>query len=98
VELEIAEIELQTLRAPDLEERVERLAQQEAREPFDLSRAPLVRAKLRQLGDQDHVLLLTMRHIVSDAWSMGLVIREMAEMHGAFSQGRPSSLSELPTQ
>ena len=51
---------------------------EEARRPFDLARGPLLRATLLRLGEQEHVLLLTMHHIVSDGWSMGVLVREVA--------------------
>jgi amino acid adenylation domain-containing protein len=75
-----------------------RLAQEEAREPFDLKQAPLFRGKLLRLGVLDHVLLFTMHHIISDAWSMGVLIEEISVLYDAFSIGRPSPLSEIPIQ
>ncbi len=75
-----------------------RLAREEARQPFDLRRPPLARARLIRLNAEEHVLLLTMHHIVSDGWSMGVLIREMAALYEAFAQGLPSPLAELPVQ
>ncbi|HVR99074.1 MAG TPA: amino acid adenylation domain-containing protein, partial [Thermoanaerobaculia bacterium] len=74
------------------EQEALRLARQEARRPFDLARGPLLRLALLRLDERDHVLLLTMHHIVSDGWSMGVLIREI----GALYQG--ASLPELPVQ
>ncbi len=70
----------------------------EALRPFDLSRAPLLRATLLRLGDDDHALLLTMHHIVSDAWSMGVLVTEVTRLYGAFVRGEPSPLPALPVQ
>ncbi|HVR99572.1 MAG TPA: amino acid adenylation domain-containing protein, partial [Thermoanaerobaculia bacterium] len=69
-----------------------RLAREEARRPFDLEKGPLLRLTLLRLGARDHVLLLTMHHIVSDGWSMGVLLREV----GLLSAGSP--LPELPVQ
>jgi amino acid adenylation domain-containing protein/non-ribosomal peptide synthase protein (TIGR01720 family) len=70
----------------------------EARLPFDLARGPLFRARLIRLGVDEHVLLYTMHHIVSDAWTRGILNRELAALYEAFQSGRPSPLPELPIQ
>ncbi len=75
-----------------------RLAREEARRPFDLARGPLFRAALLRLAPQDHVLLLNIHHIVSDGWSRGVLIREVAALYDALSAGRPSPLPEPPIQ
>lgn len=78
--------------------QVWQLATAEAQRPFDLAQAPLLRATLLRLGQEDHVLLLTMHHIVSDGWSMGIFFWELSTLYEAFSAGRPSPLPELPLQ
>ena len=80
------------------ETEVRRLAGEEARRPFDLGRGPLLRSVLVRAGGQEHVLLLTLHHIVSDGWSTGVLVREMGTLYRAFSEGRPSPLPELPLQ
>ncbi|HEU4558059.1 MAG TPA: amino acid adenylation domain-containing protein [Longimicrobium sp.] len=70
----------------------------EARAPFDLARGPLIRGRLVQTGDADHVLLITMHHIVSDGWSMGVFTRELGALYAAFRAGRPDPLPALPVQ
>ncbi|HYH78372.1 MAG TPA: amino acid adenylation domain-containing protein, partial [Longimicrobium sp.] len=70
----------------------------EARAPFDLARGPLIRGRLVQVGDDDHVLLITMHHIVSDGWSMGVFTRELGALYGAFREGRPDPLPPLAVQ
>ncbi|RIK37849.1 MAG: hypothetical protein DCC55_22955, partial [Chloroflexi bacterium] len=62
-----------------------RLATEEARQPFDLAQAPLLRTTLIQVGEADYVFLLTMHHIVSDGWSMQVFARELAELYAAFA-------------
>lgn len=80
------------------EQEARRLAREEARRPFDLSRAPLWRAILLELGSRDHVLLFTMHHIISDGWSRHIVARELRLLYEAFTRGKPSPLTELPVQ
>jgi amino acid adenylation domain-containing protein len=70
----------------------------EAPRPFDLTRGPLFRAVLRKVSEEDWRLFVDMHHIVSDGWSMGILVREAAALYEAFSQGRPSPLPELPVQ
>ncbi|MEW5929611.1 MAG: amino acid adenylation domain-containing protein, partial [Gemmatimonadota bacterium] len=84
--------------APDAEAEAERLAAAEALLPFDLARGPLLRCTLLRLAGDDHVLLLTMHHIVSDGWSRSVLVREASALYGAFSRGEPSPLPELPVQ
>jgi amino acid adenylation domain-containing protein len=84
---------------PDQRETVARqIAAQEAQQPFDLRKGPLVRAALIRIGEDDHVLLLTMHHIVSDAWSAGVFVTELSDLYQAFAGGKPSLLKELPIQ
>jgi hypothetical protein len=75
-----------------------RLAEEEARRPFDLSRGPLLRAGLLRLGEEDHALLVTMHHIVSDGWSLGILVREFTTLYQAYSEGRESPLEEIRLQ
>ncbi|WP_230599212.1 condensation domain-containing protein, partial [Xanthomonas albilineans] len=73
-------------------------AEQETNTPFDLSRGPLIRGRLLQLADQQHRLLVTMHHIVSDGWSMALLVQELSALYAAFVQGQPDPLPPLPIQ
>ncbi|HVG10917.1 MAG TPA: amino acid adenylation domain-containing protein [Thermoanaerobaculia bacterium] len=84
---------------PDLREpEVRRLATEEARRPFDLALPPLMRACLLRLGEEEHVLLFTIHHIVSDGWSMGVLVKEATALYEAFAAGRLSPLPDLPLQ
>src|SRR5439155_9429658 len=74
------------------------LGDEEARRRFDLGRGPLIRGTLLRLGDQAHVLLLTIHHIVFDGWSTGVLVREFALLYAALSGGRPAPLPPLPVQ
>ncbi|QRK06023.1 amino acid adenylation domain-containing protein [Archangium violaceum] len=91
-------VELSELPADEREAEVLRLAEREARTPFVLAEGPLLRTTLLRLGEADHVLLLTMHHIVTDGWSTGIFVRELAALYGAFSRGESSPLPELPLQ
>jgi hypothetical protein len=84
--------------AAEPEREAMRLAQEEAERPFDLGRGPLLRATLLRLGAEKHVLLLTMHHIVSDGWSVGVLIKEMAALYKAYLSEQPALLPELPIQ
>ncbi len=85
---------------PEAERETEALrrAAMEAERHFDLAQGPLLRVTLLQLGEEEHIALLVMHHIVSDGWSMGILIEELAVLYDAFSSGKPSPLPELPIQ
>jgi amino acid adenylation domain-containing protein len=76
----------------------ERTLQAWAEEPFDLAQGPLLRARLLRLGEDDHIFMLVMHHIISDGWSMGMLAEELSALYEAFSQGRPSPLPEPSLQ
>jgi amino acid adenylation domain-containing protein len=80
------------------DEEARRWALVESQRPFDLAQGPLLRTTLLKLSEQEHVLVLVLHHIISDGWSMGLLVHEVAELYAAFAQGRPSPLPELPLQ
>ncbi|HYW06774.1 MAG TPA: amino acid adenylation domain-containing protein, partial [Longimicrobium sp.] len=82
----------------DADRRLDELMMAEARAPFDLERGPLVRGRLVSMAADDHVLLLTMHHIVSDGWSMGVLVRELSTLYGAFTRGEADPLAPLPVQ
>ncbi|NHC37937.1 amino acid adenylation domain-containing protein [Scytonema millei VB511283] len=83
---------------PTREAQVQKLARQEANRPFDLAQDLLLRVMLLQVDDTEHVLLLTMHHIVSDAWSMGILVRELAALYQTFTTGESSPLPDLTIQ
>lgn len=80
------------------EERARELAREEARRPFDLAEGPLLRVKLLKLDEETHVLVLALHHIVSDAWSTGILINELSALYTAFSEGDPAPFPELRIQ
>ncbi len=91
-------IDLQWLSQEERVAQHRRLAIQEARHPCDLEKGPLLRFHLLRLTSEEHILLLTLHHIVSDGWSMEILVRELSEVYSAFIQGHPPTLSALPIQ
>src|SRR5580765_493704 len=87
MELNIPVTDLRSLPALERDARVVELATKDARELFDLERGPLVRCALITLGWCDHVLLLSMHHIVSDGWSMGIFAQELTLFYQSFASG-----------
>ncbi|HEX6746468.1 MAG TPA: amino acid adenylation domain-containing protein [Longimicrobium sp.] len=83
---------------PEAQSGLRRLLGEEARAPFDLARGPLIRGRLIRVAEDEHVLLVTMHHIVSDGWSMGVFTRELSALYGAFRRGEPDPLPPLPVQ
>ncbi len=75
-----------------------RRLREEALRPFNLEKGPLFRASLLRIADEDHQLLLTMHHIVSDGWSLGVLIRELATLYESYVEGTKPGLPELPIQ
>ena len=76
----------------------ENLAVREAQRPFDLAEAPLMRARLIAMGEESHILLVTLHHAIADGWSTGVLLRELAEIYDAMAQGRPHRLEPLGLQ
>jgi hypothetical protein len=83
---------------PEAERSAQEIAAKEAQTPFDLAHGPLLRATIVKLAPRDHVLLFTMHHIVSDAWSAAIFFQELAALYAAFIDGKASPLPELTIQ
>ena len=85
--------------APETQEaELQRLATEETQRPFDLIMGPLLRVVLVRLDEAEHVLLLTLHHIIFDGWSFGVLLREIAALYEANLAGKPSPLAELTVQ
>src|SRR6202008_618894 len=91
-------IDLTKLPEADREEEAQRLATIEVRRPFDLSCGPLLRVSLLRLSENEHIAVLVVHHIISDAWSMRVLVTELTTLYQAFATGKPSPLPELPLQ
>ncbi|MCF5332595.1 amino acid adenylation domain-containing protein, partial [Pseudomonas syringae] len=94
----LASHDLRALDSAAQHEAVQQLAGEEALAPFDLSSGPLIRGRLVQLSETEHILLVTQHHIVSDGWSTGVLLHEIGTLYRAFSQGLPDPLPALAFQ
>jgi len=98
VPFECALMDLSALSQENRGSKIQALIDAEANKPFDLKQAPLMRALLLKLAEQEHILLIVIHHIVSDGWSMGVLLQELTSFYNAFSQGQSANLPELPIQ
>jgi amino acid adenylation domain-containing protein len=98
MEIEVGMEDVSGLEEGPREERMRKMISREWEEPFDLEKGPLLRVKLLRMGEQDHVLLLAMNHIMSDGWSLEVLARELSELYGAEREQRKAALEELPMQ
>ncbi len=94
----LRKIDLTNLSTSEHTSQIQQLIQEEASQPFDLTKAPLLRSLLLQLTPSDNILSLVIHHIIFDAWSMDVLIRELTALYSAFKGQKPSSLPELPLQ
>jgi len=83
---------------PRADEALARRIADEAHQPFDMERGPLFRGQLVRMADDEHTLLLTMHHIVSDAWSLGLLSSELGALYRSYREGGDDPLPPLPIQ
>ncbi|WXK34527.1 non-ribosomal peptide synthase/polyketide synthase (plasmid) [Mycetohabitans rhizoxinica] len=83
---------------PDADAQLARLSDEAVHAPFDLAHGPLIRACGIRLADDEHVLVLTQHHIVSDGWSIGVVVRELNALYTAACRGQPDPLPALTVQ
>jgi amino acid adenylation domain-containing protein/FkbM family methyltransferase len=91
-------VDLRELPEGDREAMMRSLVREESLKPFDLSTGPLLRASLLQLDDHEHVAMLTLHHIISDGWSVGVFVQELSSAYEAFAAGSTPQLPELPIQ
>jgi amino acid adenylation domain-containing protein len=98
VDFQFPLVDLTSLSPTEKEREVTKLAQQETEKPFDLERDSLLRVTLLKCDIQEHIILFTTHHIVSDDWSTGILIQEIATLYQAFLEGKASPLPELSIQ
>ena len=96
--LDVPLIDLSALDPHEQQKELKAALHNEWEEPFDLTRGPLLRAKLIKLSAQEHIFVRTFHHIVADGWSEEIFNREFAEMYAAFREGRRPALPPLPLQ
>ena len=97
-QLDLTRIDFSPVVDVDRIDEINQLVAQEAERPFDFTRAPLLRASVLRFNDADHVFVLATHHIVSDAWSMGILTRELWLLYEAYANDRPISLQDLSIQ
>lgn len=91
-------LDLSSLPAEERTPASERAVQRAARKPFSLEKGPLLRALLCRLGEQEHILMLSMHQIIADGWSMGVLMQEIAACYDSLLRGQSPALPELPVQ
>lgn len=91
-------IDLSQIAESEQESAVQRQLAEAAEQPFDLAVGPLIRATLYHLAEQEHILLITLHHIVGDGWSLGILLRELDVCYRAALEGKPLPLPPLPYQ
>lgn len=96
--IDVPVVDLQGLPLQKQSAEVQRLMAQDIQRPFDLAEGPLLRVLLLHLSEQEHILLVVMHHIISDAWSVGIFMQELSVLYQAFQDGNPSPLPKLPIQ
>ena len=97
-DIDIPVIDLSLIPVAKQNKIITQLSEEEAQQPFTLESCPLLRVKLLRLAEEEHILLLTMHHIISDGWSMGILVQEVATIYQAFCAEKPSTLETLPFQ
>lgn len=98
LELEIEQTDLCHLPAQEREPRAVKLAGQEAQQPFDLRQPPLWQLSLYCLAADENLLVINMHHTICDAWSLGVMLQELAAFYTAYQTGQPAQLPALPVQ
>jgi amino acid adenylation domain-containing protein len=98
LEVKPQQIDLRDMTESEREVEALRLGRKEVVQPFDLEHGPLIRVKLLRLREEEHVLLVTMHHIVSDGWSSRIMVREFSQLYRTYVRGQEPSLPELKVQ
>ena len=98
IDIPIAHIDLQGLPGPQQASLVAHVVEEGTQYPFHLNRGPLLRGSLLRIDEEEHIFMIVMHHIISDAWSLGIIVHEFAVLYTAFTQDKPSPLAPLPIQ
>jgi len=98
VNFRLSFIDCSEMPEPDRSTEAERLVLAEASRPFNLGQAPLLRGLVVQIAPEEYLFAFVMHHIVSDGWSLGVFVKELATLYDAFIQGNESPLTDLPIQ
>ena len=97
-DFELPLIDLSDLSHAEREARAQQVREDQARNPFDLEKGPLLRVTLVRLDDEEHQLLVTLHHIIADGWSLNILIDEFSRLYAAAAQGQPLELPPLALQ
>ena len=98
VDVQVPILNLADLPESEREPEALRIASEEGKKPFDLTRGPLLRTVLLQVSRDQYILVLAMHHIITDGWSISILFRELAHCYEAYASGREPQLPELPIQ
>ncbi len=98
LELELNLEDLSALKSDEAEKEIRKIAQSEAAFAFNLATGPLIRVRMLKVSDEEHVIIFTLHHIISDGWSMGIMISEIAVSYAAFCTNENPQLPALPVQ
>jgi amino acid adenylation domain-containing protein len=98
VEFKLKIVDLQQTPEADREAELRRRIQETAEHPFDFAAGMFLRAEVLRVTNDEHILVLATHHIVSDAWSMGILSRELWSLYKTYTAGKSSELEELPIQ
>ena len=90
--------DLRGMRSEEREEELRKEVEEEGQKGFELGKEIPIRVKLMEMGEEENVLMVTMHHIASDGWSMGVMVKEVAALYGAYREGKESPLEELEIQ
>jgi len=96
--LELPIHDLKDLHDADRESEILHYMEQQVTKSFDLAKGPLLSAFLLRFSEREHMLFITVHHIVSDGWSMGILLRELSDLYEAFTTDRPSPLNRQSLQ
>ena len=98
IPIKIPVVEINGLKGEEQNRKISELIREEAKIPFDLKKAPLIRAKVFKLAEDNHIITLNVHHIVSDGLSMVILVRELTTLYTVFSEIQSSPLPEISIQ
>ena len=98
VSIKLSILDISSFSTSQQEEQVKETTAEEAEKPFEISTDHLLRVRLIRLGEEEHIVLVTMHHIISDGWSTGVLIKELGTLYGDFYNKEPLSIEKLPIQ
>jgi amino acid adenylation domain-containing protein len=98
LELEIPVVDMRNILKSDQPDKVQQFIYEDNRKPYDLAKGPLIRATILMSSDDEHILVINLHHIISDGWTLQVLMRELGMAYEALATGKPLVLPELPIQ